>query len=125
MHPTHFPYRVFLLLTRFNRRGLAPAPRAVCLAQEVPHVHTQRLGHPKEVADLHFLASLHALNGVAGKARGLPQSLLCPAEVGSAETNAVADRPAGVEDPRGMVWRHEIHALPLLILCQPQFWGIS
>lgn len=87
-------------------------------------MHAQRLGHPEQVADLHLFAGLHALNRVAGKFSGLPQALLGPVELMAADANAVTDRLAGIDDPLGMVGRHELHAVPLLILCLPQIWGI-
>lgn len=88
-------------------------------------MHAQGVSHPKQVADLHLFASFHALDGVAGEFRGFPQALLAPAEVVATQADAVTDRPAGFSDPRGMVGWHGVHAVRLLILCQPQFWGIS
>lgn len=88
-------------------------------------MHAQGVSHPQQVADLHLFAGFHALDGVAGEFRGFPQALLAPAEVVATQADAVTDRPAGFSDPRGMVGWHGVHAVPLLILCQPQFWGIS
>ena len=87
-------------------------------------MYAQCIGHPQQVADLHLFAGFHALEGVAVQARGLPQVLLRPAEMDAAEADAVTDCPPGVDDPRGMIGGHLLHAVPLLILCQPQFWGI-
>ena len=87
-------------------------------------MYAQRLGHPQQVADLHLFAGFHALEGVAVQVRGLPQALLCPAEIDAAEADAVTDCPSGFDDPRGMIGGHPLHAVSLLILCQPQFWGI-
>lgn len=87
-------------------------------------MYAQRVSHSEEVADLHLFAGFHALDCVPREFGGFPQSLLGPVEFDAADADAVADRLAGVFDPRWMVGRHPIHAVPLLILCQPQFWGI-
>lgn len=87
-------------------------------------MYAQRVSHSQEVADLHLFAGFHALDRIAGEFGGFPQALLGPVEFDAADADTVADRPPGVFDPRGMVGRHALHAVPLSILCQPQFWGI-
>lgn len=86
-------------------------------------MHAQCLRDPQQVADLHLLAGLHALERVAGQPGLLKQPLLGPAEFDAADTDAVADGPAGVDDPLGMIGGHSNNAAPKMILCQPQKWG--
>lgn len=87
-------------------------------------MNPQRFGYPEQVAQLHLLAGLHALQRVAGQPGLLEESCLRPAELHAADADAVADSPAGVSDPRRMFGRHGNNAAPKMILCQPQIWGI-
>lgn len=87
-------------------------------------MYAQRLSHPEQMTDLHFLSGFHALHRVAGELGCLPQSLLGPVELMAADADAVTDRFAGVDDPGGMVGRHDVHAVASLILCLPQMWGV-
>lgn len=84
----------------------------------------QRFGHTEQVADFHLFTGLHALDGVASQFRCFPEALLCPVELYAADSDAVPDSPAGVDDPRWMFGGHVVHAGTKMILCQPQFRGI-
>lgn len=83
----------------------------------------QRISHPEQIADLHLLAGFHALQRVAGEFGGIHQPLLRPVELHAANTDAVANCLAGLDDPLGMRLRHGLNAAPKIILCQPQKWG--
>lgn len=84
----------------------------------------QCLGDAKQVADFHLFAGLHALDGVASQVRRFPELLLRPVQLYAADSDAVPDGPAGVDDPRWMFGGHTVHAGTKMILCQPQFRGI-
>lgn len=86
-------------------------------------MHAQRFRHPQEVAHLHLLAGLHALQRVARHVGGFPETLLGPAQVYASEADAVTDPAAGLNDPLRVFGGHAFNVAAKMILCQPQFWG--
>jgi hypothetical protein len=79
----------------------------------------------KEMAELHLLAGLHALEGRPVDARKVGEALLGHVLVQSPDADAVAGRPEGVGDPLLLVggW-HALNRLPTMIISQQQICGI-
>lgn len=84
-------------------------------------MHPQCVRDEQQVAELHLGARLHALDGASIDAGLLGQAFLGHVHVQPAHADAVADGPAGVEDPLRVIgcW-HPTNALMILVACQQQ-----
>lgn len=89
--------------------------------QEVGDVYPQCVRHQKQVAQLHLVASLHALDRGPVDAGLVSEPLLGHVLVQSPDSDAVADGSAGVENPWRLVggW-HPTNALAIMIISQQQ-----
>lgn len=87
-------------------------------------MHPERIRDVQEMAEFHLAAALHPLHGRAVQAGGVSQGFLGHVEVQPPHADAVADGPAGVEDPRGLVGWHPANALRTKIISQQQICGI-
>lgn len=84
-------------------------------------MHPQRMRDKQEMTQLHLLPGLHPLDRRPVEAGRVGQRLLGHVEVQPPNSYAVADRPAGVEDP----WRvfggwHPTNRLRIMIAGQQQ-----
>lgn len=84
-------------------------------------MYPQCVRHQKQVAQLHLVASLHALDRGPVDAGRVGEALLGEVLVQSPDSDAVADGSAGVEDPGRLIggW-HPANALAIMILSQQQ-----
>lgn len=83
-------------------------------------MHPQCVGDVQEVAELHLLAGFHPLDRRPVESTGLSQALLGHGLVDPSDADAVPDRPAGVEDPLGLIGWHPANALRTKIISQQQ-----
>jgi hypothetical protein len=88
--------------------------------KEVSHVHPQSMGYQQKIRQLHLGASLHALNRRPVDTRDMRQALLGHVQVQPPHAYAVADSPACVKDPLGLIGWHAINRLPIMVLRQHQ-----
>lgn len=88
--------------------------------QEVGYVNPQRSCDVEQVAQLHLGAGLHALDRRPIDATQVGERLLGHGEMQPAHTDAVADGPAGVDDPLGLFGWHANNALSIMIISQQQ-----
>lgn len=80
----------------------------------------QSMGHKQKVRQLHLGASLHALDRRPVDTRGVREGFLGHVQVQSPYSYAVADSPACVKDPLGLIGWHAINRLLIMILRQHQ-----
>jgi hypothetical protein len=83
-------------------------------------VRPQAVRDEQQVAEFHFVAGFHPLDGGSVDAAGVGEGFLGHAEVESAYADAVAGAPAGVADPLGLFGWHSANALPIMIISQQQ-----
>lgn len=83
-------------------------------------MNPERFGDHEQVAGLRLCPVLDPLDRAAVYAGGLCQPLLGHVEVHAADADAVADGPAGIEDPLVVCGGHDSHAPPKIILCPQQ-----
>lgn len=83
-------------------------------------MYPQRFGDQQQVADLRLFPVLDSLKRAAVDLGGLGKPLLGHVEVHAADADAVADGPAGIEDPLVVCGGHDSHAPPKIILCPQQ-----
>lgn len=88
--------------------------------QEVGDVDPQGVGNVQEMAQLHLRTGLHALDAAAVDAGLMRQGLLGHAHVQAPNADAVADGPAGVEDPFRLFGWHARNVLRIMIISQQQ-----
>ncbi|GAA2192664.1 hypothetical protein GCM10009787_11160 [Streptomyces bangladeshensis] len=74
----------------------------------------------KQMAELHFGAGFHPLDRAAIEAGRVGEALLGHVLVQPAHADAVADGPAGVEDPLRLIGWHADNALAIMIISQQQ-----
>lgn len=87
-------------------------------------MHTKSVSDEKQVAQLHLLAGLHALDRRPVEAARVGEALLRHVEPQSPHTDAVADSSAGFYHPRGLFGWHPVNATGTMIISQQQFCGI-
>jgi hypothetical protein len=92
--------------------------------EEVDHMHPQSVRHMQEMAEFHLAASLHPLDGRPVEAGRVGEGFLGHVEVQPPHADAVADGPAGVDDPLGLIGWHPTNRLRTMIISQQQFCGI-
>ena len=88
--------------------------------EKVGDVHPQRCGHQQEVAQLHLGADLHPLHRAPVVPGSVGERLLGHVLMQPPHTDAVADGPAGVEDPLRLIGWHPTNRLPTMIISQQQ-----
>lgn len=83
-------------------------------------MQSQGVCHVQEMAELHLTAGFHALDGGAVESAAVRQGFLGHVEVQPPYSDAVADGPAGVEDPLRLFGWHADNALLIMIISQQQ-----
>lgn len=84
-------------------------------------MYSKSSGDQQQVAELRLSAVFDALDRAAVDASEVGESLLRQAEVHPLHAHAVADRPAGVENPlRVIIGGHAPNAALKIILCPQQ-----
>lgn len=84
-------------------------------------MYPQGVCNEQKVAEFHLCASFHPLHGRPVDAGRVGEGLLGHGLVHPSHANAVADGPAGIEDPLRLIrgW-HPTNALAIMILSQQQ-----
>jgi hypothetical protein len=83
-------------------------------------VYPQRVRHVKQVAEFHLCPALHALDRRPVEPSYVGKGLLGQVQMQAPHTDAVADGPAGLKDPLGLIGWHSINALSIMIISQQQ-----
>ncbi len=83
-------------------------------------MNTQRVSHKQQVAELHLLPRLHALDRRPVDTGLVREGLLGEALVQASDADAVADCTAGRGDPLGQIGWHTANRLPIMIISQQQ-----
>ena len=83
-------------------------------------MHPQGVSNVQEMAQLHLRAGLHALDAAAVYTGLVRQGLLGHVHVQTPNADAVADTPAGVEDPFRLFGWHPCNVLRIMIISQQQ-----
>ena len=92
--------------------------------EEVDHVHSQGVSDEQEMAQLHLTPALHSLHRRPVEPGRERERLLGHVQVKSPHADAVADGPAGIEDPLRLVGWHPANVLATMIISQQQICGI-
>lgn len=87
-------------------------------------MHPEGISDVQEMAEFHLAAGFHPLNRAAVEAAVVGERLLGHVLVQPPNADAVADGPAGVEDPRGLFGWHPANVLRTMIVSQQQICGI-
>lgn len=83
-------------------------------------MHTQGVRQPQQVRKLHLRTGLHPLNSRPVDVGRAGETLLGHVQPQSSNSDAVADSPAGVEDPLRLIGWHAINRLRIMVPCQQQ-----
>jgi hypothetical protein len=83
-------------------------------------MHPQLVRNQQQVAEFHLGAGFHALDRRPVEAGREGEALLGHVLVDPSDADAVADRPAGVEDPLGLFGWHATNRLRTKIISQQQ-----
>lgn len=83
-------------------------------------MNPQRSGDHEQVAGLRLCPVLDPLDRAAVYAGRFGEAFLGHVEVYAPDADAVADGPAGIEDPLVVCGGHDSHAPPKIILCPQQ-----
>lgn len=83
-------------------------------------MQAQSFGDEEQVAEFHLAAGLHALDRGPVDAGGVGEGLLGHALMDPSHADAVADGPAGFENPLGLIGWHALNRLPTMIISQQQ-----
>jgi hypothetical protein len=92
--------------------------------KEVSYVHAESVSNEQHVAEFHLRAGFHALDRRPVDAAGVGEGFLRHVLVQPPYPDAVADSPAGFENPLGLIGWHLANLLPTMIICQQQNCGI-
>jgi hypothetical protein len=111
---------MLLTLIRFGSHGQDAAMLPSSAMQEVGDVYPQCRRDVKQVRELHLGAGFHALDRRPVELGRVREHLLGHVEVQPAHADAVADGPAGVDDPLGLFGWHASNALSIMIISQQQ-----
>jgi len=83
-------------------------------------VYPQNVSHEEQVAQLHLVPALHALDRRPVDAGGVREGFLGDVLVEASHADAVADRTAGRRDPLGQFGWHPANVLRTMIISQQQ-----
>lgn len=83
-------------------------------------MQAERVSNVQEVAQLHLVSGFHSLDRRPVEAARVGEHLLCHGLATAPYSDAVADGPAGFENPLGLIGWHPPNALPIMSECQQQ-----
>lgn len=83
-------------------------------------MYPQGVCHAEQVAEFHLCPAFHALDRGPIEAGRVGEGFLGQVLVQPSHADAVADGPAGVEDPLGLFGWHPSNALSIMIISQQQ-----
>ena len=87
-------------------------------------MNAQGVSDEQEMAEFHLAAAFHALDRRPVQAAGVGERFLGEVEMQPPHADAVADGPAGVEDPLRLIGWHADNRLRTMIISQQQICGI-
>ncbi|CUW31811.1 hypothetical protein TUE45_06560 [Streptomyces reticuli] len=87
-------------------------------------MHSQCVGNEEQVAELHLGPCLHALDRGSVDASLVGEGLLGHGLLQATHADAVADGPAGLKDPLGLIGWHSTNALTIMSISQQQICRI-
>lgn len=83
-------------------------------------MYAQGVSHVQEMAELHLVSGFHPLDRAPVELGGVRQRFLGEAHPFPPYSDAVADGPAGVDDPLRLFCWHSRNALSIMIISQQQ-----
>lgn len=83
-------------------------------------MQAERVSNVQQMAQLHLVTGFHSLDRRPVEAARVGEHLLRHGLAAPPYSNAVADGPAGFENPLGLIGWHSANALPIMSECQQQ-----